>query len=307
MYWALGLLALGFVLWPFLAEALRKPMDPVLRAEASGSFVELAGGVTHYRWDGPEGGPVVVLVHGLSSPSQVWDAVIPGIVGLGFRVLRYDHYGRGYSDRLTSGMSDQRYLDQLDELLSSQGVEGRVSLIGYSMGGQIATDFTAKDPGRIQHLCLIAPAGMLTHFSGADRLARDLWGFGEWYCRGFGALRFRKELESMDAGTYLPTLRETLIAETKTRGHAPAMLADRRDVLRFPDIAEHKRIARASVPVGAVFGSGDTVIPPHAADLLADWNAEAKITMVNGAGHGLPYTHPDQVVRAFADLTDDYL
>jgi len=46
-------------------------------------------------------GPAVALVHGFSVPYYVWDPTAPELARAGFRVLRYDLYGRGYSDRPT--------------------------------------------------------------------------------------------------------------------------------------------------------------------------------------------------------------
>ena len=43
------------------------------REKLSGDFVHLSAGYTHYELDGPEGGEVVVLVHGFSTPLFIWD------------------------------------------------------------------------------------------------------------------------------------------------------------------------------------------------------------------------------------------
>ena len=64
-----------------------------------GSFVRLPHGTVHYQLAGPESGRTVVLVHGFSVPYYIWDPTYDELVKKGFRVLRYDLYGRGYSDR----------------------------------------------------------------------------------------------------------------------------------------------------------------------------------------------------------------
>jgi pimeloyl-ACP methyl ester carboxylesterase len=307
MIWVLGLAVASFVLWPFLAEALRKPVDALLQADAPGDFVELAGGATHYRWDGPEGGPVVVLIHGLTSPSYVWDAVVPGLSALGFRVLRFDLYGRGFSDRLITRGNTDRYVEQLDGLLEAVGVRARVSVIGYSMGARIAVDFAAKDANRVEHLCLVAPAGLTHALSHTDRVVRDFLGLGDWYCRALGVYRQRKTIGAQSQGSAVDGIEARLLAETKLRGTAPAILADLRDVLRDTDVAEHRVVQRASVPVAVVFGRRDVVIPTISAQQLGNWNPDADIVIIEGAGQGLPHTHPDAVVDAFARLSDDFL
>ncbi len=307
MIWAIGLGLLALVLWPFLAEALRRPVDAVVQAEAPGEFAVIDGKATHYRWHGPEGGPVVVLIHGLTTPSFVWDAIVPGLTALGFRVLRYDLWGRGYSDRLEAELAPDRYVDQLEGLLKAVGVSGMVSVIGYSMGARIAVDFAARDVNRVQHLCLVAPAGIAHRLSNGDRLARDWPGFGPWYCRGVGLAKLRGQIAAQADLSAVPEFGPRLLVEVKRRGYAPAILADYRDVLRDTDVAEHDLLHRAALPMAAVFGGMDVVIPIVAAETLADWNPDADITVIEDAGHGLPHTHPDAVVEAFERLTDDFL
>lgn len=80
-------------------------------------------------------GPVAVCVHGLTTPSFVWHGLARGLATFGYRVLIYDLYGRGYSDR-APGHQDQAYfLQQLNDLLEDQQIKGDITLLGYSMGG----------------------------------------------------------------------------------------------------------------------------------------------------------------------------
>lgn len=83
---------------PFLFEAQRVMISQAVRDRLGGHFARLKDGVTHYRWHGPDTGPVVVAIHGLTTPAVVWDAIIPTLTDRGFRVLSYDLYGRGLSD-----------------------------------------------------------------------------------------------------------------------------------------------------------------------------------------------------------------
>src|SRR3954471_8601554 len=76
-----------------------RALDGAARREAPGKFVRLSDGVTHYQIDGPENGRVVVLAHGFSVPYYIWDSTAAALAGAGYRVIRYDTYGRGWSDR----------------------------------------------------------------------------------------------------------------------------------------------------------------------------------------------------------------
>ena len=110
----------GMAALPWLLEALRKPMDDNRRADAPGAFVELSDGLTHYEWHGPRTDRVLVLVHGLSSPSWVFAGLIRGFLMMGYHVLSYDLYGRGYSDRSNADQDLAFHVRQLDELITGR-------------------------------------------------------------------------------------------------------------------------------------------------------------------------------------------
>jgi pimeloyl-ACP methyl ester carboxylesterase len=307
MLWLAGSLLLAVALAPFLREALRPPVDAVMQAEAPGEFAALEDGATHYLWDGPEGGPVVVLIHGLTTPSFVWDAAVPGLAGLGFRVLRYDLWGRGYSDMPVRDQTPELFVSQLDGLLAVLGVRDRVSLIGYSMGACIAAAFAARDPDRVDYLGLVAPATQRYAPRRFDRIMRDWPVFGDWLMRGLGVARLVRQAREDRAVSAVPDFRARLLAAMRRRGYGPAVLSSLRHTLDGSYDEELARIARASVPVGVVWGGQDLVIPIAASEALEELNPEAIQLVVDEAGHGLPHTHPEAVVQMFAEVSDDFL
>ncbi|MEP6895446.1 MAG: alpha/beta hydrolase, partial [Chloroflexota bacterium] len=76
-----------------------KELNDDARKSASGSFAKLPNGFTHYELGGNESGEMVVLIHGFSVPYFIYDPTFNFLTKSGFRVLRYDHFGRGFSDR----------------------------------------------------------------------------------------------------------------------------------------------------------------------------------------------------------------
>ncbi len=142
---------------PFLRDTEHQPLTDEVRARASGRYVRLSQGLVHYEVAGPEHGQPVVLVHGLAVPAYVWDPTFHALAEAGFRVIRYDLYGRGLSDRPEGPYDGAFFTRQLRELLSALGVERPVDVIGLSMGGSIAGAFTASHPERVRKLVLIAP------------------------------------------------------------------------------------------------------------------------------------------------------
>lgn len=296
------LLLAALVAWPVIAEWRRPVMDDTARQDAEGRFVTLSQGVTHYDWIGPLRGPVAVCVHGLTTPSFVWRGLARGLAGLGYRVLVYDLYGRGYSDR-PGGMQDGAFFSrQLAELLAHEGVEDDITLIGYSMGGAIATDFAARSPDRIRQLILLAPAGTRSLKQGFDRRVAELPVIGDWMMRA----RFpRLHRRGVEAERGLPSsvdrIQDRQIEELRWRGFTPAVLASLRGILSAPLEAEHRAVAEAGIPVLAIWGEEDVVVPASGAGQLALWNREARQDVIPGAGHGLTYTHTDAVLASITD------
>ncbi len=138
-------------------------LDASARANAPGRFVALSDGMTHYRLDGPDSGTRVMLVHGFSVPSYIWDSTAIALAAAGYRVARYDSYGRGFSDRPDLAYDMALYERQLGQMLDSLNWRDPVHLMGLSFGGAVTAGFTARHAGRVRSLTLVDPvAGTLT-------------------------------------------------------------------------------------------------------------------------------------------------
>lgn len=299
MIWVLMLLLVVLAM-PFVVEYLRQPMSARAREEAPGQFAELSKGTIHYRWHGPATGPVAVCVHGLSTPSFVFDGLAERLVERGYRVLVYDHYGRGYSDRPKGVQDDTFFLGLLTELLDHEKVEGDLAVIGYSMGGAIATSFAAAYPDRVKRLILIASAGTAVIQNRQLKFIMRTPVLGDALMLALYPRVLRAGIAAeQDLPTSVPGITDLQLAEQRYRGYFPAMLASLRGILSTPLEAEHRAIAAASLPTLAIWGDADDVIPDQAAERLRALNPDAEQSTIAGAGHGVTYTHTDQIIAAF--------
>lgn len=147
-------------------------LDDCARADAPGQFVALRDGVTHYDLAGPETGPPVVLIHGYFTPYFTWEHTVDPLVEAGFRVLRYDLFGRGYSDRPKLVYDGDLFDRQLTDLLEALALPAPLHLVGFSMGGAIAVIFADRHPGQVRKMGLIAPAGVPRQRSWKEALVR---------------------------------------------------------------------------------------------------------------------------------------
>jgi len=134
------------------------PYD-TFRTGGGNSFVRLQDGWTNYELLGDSSrSPAVVLIHGGTIPLCIWEAQIGALTDAGFRILRYDQYGRGFSDRPETVYDRDLFKRQLGGLLDSLGITEPVSLIGPSFGGAISVNFAASYPERIRSIILVSPA-----------------------------------------------------------------------------------------------------------------------------------------------------
>src|SRR5210317_1743505 len=132
-------------------------LNEAARARLGGSYIKLSDGMTHYKLQGPPDAKLVVLVHGATIPIWTWDQQVRALTQAGFRVLSYDNFGRGYSDRPAVTYDQKLHLRQLKELADKLGLTKPFDLIGISLGGGTAVNFTARYPDRVDKLVLISP------------------------------------------------------------------------------------------------------------------------------------------------------
>lgn len=299
MIW-LFLIVIVLVAVPFGLEAMRKAPD---RAEAPGQFVQLSQGITHYRWIGPVRGPVIVAIHGVSTPSPIWTAIAEGLGQIGYRVLIYDLYGRGYSDAPPGPQNRQFFMRQLGDLLASQGLEDDLTLIGFSMGGSIATSYAASYPERMKRLILIAPAGIELEVDGFTRFCTRTPILGDWLWRAVAGWRMAREIDKTSGTpTEVPDLSAVQRAQLRRTGYLPAVLASRRGILSETLETEHRKLGHDDVPTVSLWGDRDPVIPMRALGTLTQWNRLVRQEVVAGADHWLPATHATQAVGILRDI-----
>jgi len=296
-------LAVLVVALPWILEALRRPMNERARGDAPGALAQLSAGNTHYQWHGPRSTRILVLVHGLSSSSWVFTGLIRGLLAMRYRVLTYDLYGRGFSDRPREPQTLEFHARQLGELLDSLGVQVPVTLMGYSMGGAIAATFAADEPDRVERLILLASAGASYTPGRLLRVARDRGRLGNWLWGLLGGWQLMRAAKADAAKpTSIEELPRKMRRELRRRGYLAAILSSERHALDRSLKAVHREIGAMYIPTLAIWGDKDTVIPISALGDFAAWNRQARQEVIEGADHAMPHTHPKQVLAAIREF-----
>src|SRR5713226_386557 len=117
----------------------------------------LAGVAMHYYCAGRRGTPVV-LIHGLGSSAETWAALIP-MLSKEFLVYAPDLPGFGKTPLAPEGTNISTHVLYLERFLDALGYP-RVTLVGNSLGGWIATRFAVEHPERVDRLYLLNSAGL---------------------------------------------------------------------------------------------------------------------------------------------------
>lgn len=105
-----------------------------------------------YRFDGPEGAPVLLLSNSLGTTMEMWAPQMAAFTQR-FRVLRYDSRGHGQSDAPAGAYSMDRLGRDAVLLLDAVGVE-RADFCGLSKGGMVGQWLGVRAPERIGKLIL---------------------------------------------------------------------------------------------------------------------------------------------------------
>ncbi|MEZ4471722.1 MAG: alpha/beta hydrolase [bacterium] len=107
----------------------------------------------------PEGKRTLVFIHGLGSYLKFWRAQLDTFAGKGYRVIAVDLPGYGKSSKpATFPYTMVAQADAVRALVQHLGLE-KPTLVGHSMGGQIALTYAIRWPAEPGALVLTAPAG----------------------------------------------------------------------------------------------------------------------------------------------------
>jgi pimeloyl-ACP methyl ester carboxylesterase len=137
--------------------------------------VSVRGLSLRVRERGPDGRPACFLLHGWLDHRGSFDLLAPL---LNCRTFAYDQRGHGDSDWAGAGASYHfvDYLGDLEGLARELAPEGRVRLVGHSMGGALAFLYAAARPERVSHVTLLDAAPLLIP---ADEVPKRLSGWLE--------------------------------------------------------------------------------------------------------------------------------
>jgi pimeloyl-ACP methyl ester carboxylesterase len=134
-----------------IVDGMSQRTTSTSKADARG--VARISGNLNVVQDGPAAAPVVLLIHGLAGSTTWWDPVVP-VLARNFRVVRVDLRGHGRSPRPRRGYDTATHARSVAEALDELGIS-RVSVVGHSTGGYVATELAQQRRDAVVSLTLI--------------------------------------------------------------------------------------------------------------------------------------------------------
>ncbi len=291
-----GWIVVSLVLVGFAVYASRdmekQTLDATARAAAPGKFVQLRDGITHYDVAGPDSGRTVVLLSGFSVPFYIWDPTRDALAANGYRVLRYDYFGRGYSDRPKLRYDLATYDAQLTELLDSLGVRGLVDVAGLSMGGAIAANFADRHPDRVKTLTLVDPGiGVFAE----TPFPVSVPVLGEFALTVTASKIAKGQLTDFVHPERYPDWVQRYQVQMRYKGFRQSMIRTMRaDVFKRP-VRSFTALMQSRIPILVIWGKEDHTVPFSMSDSVRAAFPRAEFHAIDGAAH-LPHIEQPALV-----------
>lgn len=269
-------------------------------------FLELHGDRVAFRDQGE--GEVLLLIHGMAGSSETWRSVIPPLAKK-FRVIAPDLLGHAESAKLRTDYSLGAFAVWLRDFLDELGVS-RATVIGHSLGGGVAMQFVYQHPDYAQRLILISSGGLgpdvgwvlrLLSAPGAElvlpviaptpvlsvgnKLRSWLRGAGIQSPRG---AELWNAYSSLSDGETRQSFLKTLRSVVDYRGQAVSAL--------------NRLQLREELPVMAIWGERDGIIPVDHAYAAHEARTDARLEVLPDVGHFAQVEAPMRVVELIEDF-----
>lgn len=269
--------------------------------------LDLHGDHVAYRDEGH--GPVLLLIHGMAGSSETWRGVLPALAK-NHRVIAPDLPGHGQSAKPRGDYSLGAFAASLRDLLRALDVE-KVTVVGQSLGGGVAMQFTYQHPEYCERLILIGSGGLgpdvnwtlrLLSAPGAELVLpiiapKPVLDAGN---------KIRSWLSS--AGVHSPRADEawrsySSLADRETR---QAFLRTLRSVVDYRGqavSAMNRLYLNSAMPTLLIWGDSDKIIPVAHGHAAHEAIPGSRLEVLPGIGH---YPHAE-APGAVVEIIDDFL
>ncbi len=250
-------------------------------------------------------GQPVVLIHGYPLNGHSWERQTSELVAAGYRVITYDRRGFGQSSKVGSGYDYDTFAADLNTVLETLDLRD-VVLVGFSMGtGELARYVSKYGHERVASLAFLAslepflvarddnPEGVPQEvFNGIEAAAkRDRYA---WYTQFFS------DFYNLDENLGVRISQEAVTGSWNVAISSAPVAAHAVVSSWIEDFRADVEAVRASgKPALILHGTADNILPIDATARRFRQNLpDAQYVEIEGAPHGLLWTHADEVNTA---------
>ena len=287
------------ILLIYLFSSFEKGNLDEYRQGSEYEFARLSQGITAYKDIGNKDDPAIIVIHGATLPSEGFIGFCSGLSAKGYRVICYDQYGRGYSDRPITNYNMQLYTEQLRELLDFLDIKDAI-LYGSSMGAPIAINFSNNYSERILAIGLQVP---LVHSNSKVLGLIKVPVVGNLFLRTFGipfaknrAEQWAHENEGQEEFI------NRYITQLSLPGTEYSLLSSIRNIANKDFLPDYKVFSELNIPIHIAYASDDDEIDPKTVNDVLKLIPDAD-TFVFTGGHG----GGGVIVNKLTDLFSDFL
>lgn len=274
------------------------------------TFISVKGRRTRVRVEGEQGGPPVLLLHGIARSLEDWEHQFVQYGDAGFRVIALDLPGSGFSDRLSVKSELPALAQSVVDTLDAIGEVRPVHVIGSSLGGACALQMLTAAPDRVAALILVASAGFGSEVHPLLRLIATPV-IGNFVARHPTRASARMVEQTVYADRSLVT-DEAIdhavgIARNPITGEVFHEIARSLTTVRgarsewrnelLAEVSKHSR------PTLIMWGGRDRVLPAKHMDTARRFFPHAQAYLFEGVGHMPQLEAPDQ----FGQITTDFV
>ena len=231
-------------------------------------------------------GEPLFLVHGLMATAEIFDPVVDAFARR-HTVVVPDLRGHGRSMHLEGPLTVEQHVRDLVRVIDHLDILGS-DVLGYSQGGAVALQIAHDHPERVRRLVLVntfAHNGLTIGERLENRVS--LWAL---QLLGTGTLA---RIVAGEGKPLTPEqarrLREMMASSNRKRS-----VEEMRAMISFD---ARPWLEAIPSPALIIRGSEDTAVPRPHAEMLAEGIQDAKLVVIEGAGHALVWTHPKELVE----------
>lgn len=287
-----------------------KVLNENILKELNKTNAVLSKGFVHYQIDGPKNGELIVLVHGFSTPLFVWDRNFDFLVNQGYRVLRFDLYGRGYSARPKCKYTIELFENQILELLKYLKLDNqKITIVGLSMGGGIATYFTSKHPNIVKRLILFDPIGFPQKIEFHKKLlSTPIIGSLIFKLTGNKVLLsgLGKNFKHFDKIEKTSNFTEKFMAQMEYKGFQHAIVSTYQNLPFYGLKEEYSKVGLSNIPVLLFWAIEDLVIPYSCSEYVKTAIPNVEFHSLEDTGHNSNFESSDLVNPIILEFLKKY-